>query len=404
MRYRFRRPALFFLILCLNVAPQLSAQSIPAKGTEATLDVATWNIEWFGSASNGPADDALQLANVRAVIEQADIDLWGVQEISDPDDFDALLAALGDGYRGALASESGTQRIGFIYKTDVFSSLVIQHILRDFAQGPFAGRPPLQMQANVTLADTTARLTFIVLHMKAFSDQASYDRRVEAARRLKNHIDFTTLDRAPVVVLGDFNDELTRSIRAGQPSPYDNFLQDSDDYFFPSLRLEQAGLNTFCGNSTACTSGSTIDHILITNELFAAYQADTADRFGELLSAIGNYVFTTSDHLPVFARFRFRTRTATEQSDVPEAVTVAPVYPNPFGPSTTLAYTLARAAAVRVEVFDVLGRRRATLFDGFQPAGVHRATFEAGGLPEGVYLIRVSAGGVVDAQRVVRVR
>ncbi len=412
MRYRFRRPALFFLILCLNVAPQLSAQSIPAKGTEATLDVATWNIEWFGSASNGPADDALQLANVRAVIEQADIDLWGVQEISDPDDFDALLAALGDGYRGALASESGTQRIGFIYKTDVFSSLVVQHILRDFAQGPFAGRPPLQLAADVTLADTTARITFIVLHMKAFGDQDSYDRRVEAARRLKNHIDFTTLDRAPVVVLGDFNDALTRSIRAGQPSPYDNFLQDSDDFFFPSLRIEQAGLGTFCGNNTACVGGATVDHILITDELLPAYEADSAERFDALLDAFdgtggacaGEYVCTTSDHLPVFARFRFRTRTATERADVLEAVAVAPAYPNPFAHTTTLAYTLVHAAAVRVEVFDVLGRRRATLFDGVQPPGQHRATFDADGLPGGVYLIRVSAGGVVDAQRVVRVR
>ena len=402
MRYVLPCRFVLTLIVLLKFAPQVSAQTIPAKGTEATLDVATWNIEWFGHASNGPSDDAGQIANVKAVIEQADIDLWGVQEIADPQDFEALLDALGDGYDGVLATQSGTLRIGFIYKTDVFSNIVFQHILTT-ASFAFAGRLPLQMAADVTFGNTTRRLTFIVLHMKAFSDQASYNRRVDAAQRLKEHIENTQLDQEPVIILGDFNDELTQSIHAGQPSPYDDFLQDTNNYFFPSLRLEEAGLGTFCGNNTACSTASTIDHILVTDELVSFYETDSADRFDELLQAIPSYVFSTSDHLPVFARF-FGISTAVEAGDAPEAVAVQPAYPNPFFQSTTLTYTLPRAAEVRVEVFDVLGRRVQILADGFRNAGVHRMTFEAGDLPSGLYLIRFSAGGVIDVQRVVRVR
>ena len=167
MRFPFYRSTLLALALLLKLALQLSAaQTIPAKGTEATLDVATWNIEWFGDESDnrGPSDDARQLANVQAVIEQADIDLWGVQEIADAQNFEALLDALGDGYDGMLATQSGTQRIGFIYKTDVFSNITFQHLLTT-ASFAFAGRLPLQMAADVTFGETTRRLTFIVLHM-----------------------------------------------------------------------------------------------------------------------------------------------------------------------------------------------------------------------------------------------
>ncbi len=404
MRYVLPCRFVLTLIVLLKFAPQVSAQTIPAKGTEATLDVATWNIEWFGDErdNRGPSDDARQLANVQAVIEQAEIDLWGVQEIADPQDFEALLDALGDGYDGVLATQSGTLRIGFIYKTDVFSNIVFQHILTT-ASFAFAGRLPLQMAADVTFGNTTRRLTFIVLHMKCCGDERSYIRRVDAAQRLKEHIENTQLDQEPVIILGDFNDELTQSIHAGQPSPYDDFLQDTNNYFFPSLRLEEAGLGTFCGNNTTCSTGSTIDHILVTDELVSFYETDSADRFDELLQGIPSYVSSTSDHLPVFARF-FGISTAVESEEAPEAVAVEPAYPNPFFQSTTLTYTLPRAAEVRVEVFDVLGRRVQILADGFQSAGAHRVAFDAGDLPSGLYVIRFSAGGVIDVQRVMRVR
>ncbi len=389
-------------LLLLTTLPAL-AQTIPAKGTEATLDVATWNIEWFGHASNGPSDDAQQIANVQTVIEQADIDLWGVQEIADPEDFEALLDALGDGYDGVLATQSGTLRIGFIYKTDVFSDVVFEHILTT-SNYFFAGRPPLQMTATARVAGAVRRITFIVLHMKCCSDEESYNRRTEAAQALKDHIDNSQFDQEPVVILGDFNDGLTRSIHAGQTSPYDIFLQDTNNYFFPSLRLEQAGLGTFCNNDSCTITGSILDHILISDELIPVYEIDSAAPFNELATNIGSYAVTTSDHLPVLARFHLGVEVAVETEETPMTLIVQPAYPNPFFQRTTLTYTLPRAADVHVEVFDVLGRRVQILADSFRNAGTHRVAFDAGDLPSGLYVIRFSAGGFVDGQPVVRVR
>jgi len=42
----------------------------------ATLDVATWNIEWFGDNTNGPSNNELQFQNVKRIIEETQLDIY----------------------------------------------------------------------------------------------------------------------------------------------------------------------------------------------------------------------------------------------------------------------------------------------------------------------------------------
>jgi hypothetical protein len=68
-------------------------------------------------------------------------------------------------------------------------------------------------------------------------------------------------------------------------------------------------------------------------------------------------------------------------------------YPNPFNPSTTIRFSLPENAAVRLTVYDLLGREVASLVDGaLYAAGDHQVRFEADGLPAGVYFARLSTG------------
>lgn len=94
------------------------------------------------------------------------------------------------------------------------------------------------------------------------------------------------------------------------------------------------------------------------------------------------------------------TGSATDDDAVPGAFTLHAAYPNPFNPATTVSYRLEKAAYVTVAVYDLLGRRMATLAEGLQPAGLHRATFDATGLSSGVYLIRLEAPGVLQTRSV----
>jgi hypothetical protein len=59
---------------------------------------------------------------------------------------------------------------------------------------------------------------------------------------------------------------------------------------------------------------------------------------------------------------------------------------------------------VTLTVYDVLGRRVATLADGVRPAGTHAATFDARGLPSGTYFYRLQAGGQAMTRRMLLVK
>ena len=87
---------------------------------------------------------------------------------------------------------------------------------------------------------------------------------------------------------------------------------------------------------------------------------------------------------------------------------LGPNYPNPFNPSTLIPYELAAAGYVRLEVFNLLGQRVATLVDGAQPAGAHRARWDgtdAAGqaAAAGVYVYRLLVDGAQQTGRMVLV-
>jgi hypothetical protein len=87
-------------------------------------------------------------------------------------------------------------------------------------------------------------------------------------------------------------------------------------------------------------------------------------------------------------------------SSLPDHIVLLPNYPNPFNPTTTIAYRLPVPAHVRVSVMNLLGQEVAVLFDGVQPAGNQRLMFNATGCSSGVYVCRIQAEGDLVAQRV----
>ena len=88
---------------------------------------------------------------------------------------------------------------------------------------------------------------------------------------------------------------------------------------------------------------------------------------------------------------------ALRGSALPEDFALGPNYPNPFNPSTIIPYQLAASSQVRLEVFNLLGQRIATLVDGERPAGFHTATWTATdgagrAVGAGVYIYRMTVG------------
>lgn len=285
-----------------------SAVVVPAQGTASTLDFATWNLDWFGDASYGPTNEALQQSNVRDVIAGADADIWALEEVVDKTAFDSLVARL-PGYAGLLANDPSVvngpqyysdfnnteQKVALVWKTSMVTVHSAQIILTG-SDYDFAGRPPMEVKLTTTLNGVSEDLVVILLHMKAGADADSWQRRQNAGVALKNYLD-TTYPTQKVIVLGDWNDDVDTSILAGSPTPYANFVADSTKYWYPLKVLSDAG-----GTSEVNYAGSLIDQQLVTNVM----RADYVPGSGEVFRAdqfVANYGTTTTDHYPTITRF-----------------------------------------------------------------------------------------------------
>jgi len=84
-------------------------------------------------------------------------------------------------------------------------------------------------------------------------------------------------------------------------------------------------------------------------------------------------------------------------------------FPNPFGPSTTISYSLPVESHVRLRVYNLAGREVAVLRDGVQSAGPHQEPWDGTdrdgrGLGAGMYFVRLEAGGESRTTRMMLVR
>jgi hypothetical protein len=93
-----------------------------------------------------------------------------------------------------------------------------------------------------------------------------------------------------------------------------------------------------------------------------------------------------------------------DRDNLPASFMLSQNYPNPFNPTTKIVFTLSNRTEVRLEVFDVLGRKVATLVDGVQEAGRHLIDFDGSALNSGVYFYRLKAGAEVQTKRMILVK
>jgi flagellar hook assembly protein FlgD len=81
-------------------------------------------------------------------------------------------------------------------------------------------------------------------------------------------------------------------------------------------------------------------------------------------------------------------------------------YPNPFNPQTTISFTLAQRARVRLSIYDVNGALVRTLANEVQPGGAHQVTWDGRNetgqqVASGVYFYQLVTEGFSQTKKMV---
>ena len=259
-------------------------------GDENSLDIATWNIEWF------PKNNQITVDYVIEIINLLEFDILGIQELDDTTMFNEMLDSL-PSYSGYYES-SWFAGLAYIYRTDLVE---INDIFEIYTSSPYWNafpRSPMVMDLNFEGEN------YIIInnHFKCCGDglldlnneSDEENRRYTAMNLLKVYID-ENLSNEKVIVLGDLNDDISESF---PNNVFQDVLNDSNNYQFVDLSIAQ-------GNSSEWSYPnwpSHLDHILITNELFEGLDSIVVNtiKIDDYINGGWNeYDQNISDHRPV---------------------------------------------------------------------------------------------------------
>ncbi len=90
--------------------------------------------------------------------------------------------------------------------------------------------------------------------------------------------------------------------------------------------------------------------------------------------------------------------------EIADRATIYQNFPNPFNTSTIIEFHLGEPGPAEVSVYDILGRRVATIFDGVTEGRTQFVIFDAGQMSSGVYIAVLRAEGRTDTMPMTLVR
>ena len=79
-------------------------------------------------------------------------------------------------------------------------------------------------------------------------------------------------------------------------------------------------------------------------------------------------------------------------------------FPNPFNPSTIIRYTIKDPGLVKLEIYDMLGKKVRDLVNDVQESGSYNIEFNSGNLPSGIYLCKISVNNFTAIQKMILLR
>ncbi len=402
-----------------------SGSSIPKADT---FDIVTYNLEFFGTdvkgtdgVEFGPTDDALQIENVAKVMNKLNADVYVVQEVSDDPSIDVLIQKIninGKTFDKTISTSWSysfdtpdpnfpPQKLVVLYNTQTTSVKKTRVMFKEFydevragtktlANYPggngssffSSGRLPYLVTLETHIGDVTKELNVVDLHARANSgsDISRYNMRKYDAQVLKDSLD-AHYANSNLIILGDYNDDVKASVITPNPSSYESFVTDTQNYNALTLGISQAGAYSFL------SSGGFLDHIMISNELNDEYINNSIAVY-DPRNDISNYTTTTSDHGPVIARFELK-EDVLSAPDFGKTGFFVNAYPNPAADVLNFSVKTNESRNFKVRLYDLNGRLLGNPIDVKGSQEVSNTIMSVNNLHPGVYIYTLSENNKV---------
>ena len=325
------------------------------------------------------------------------------------------------GAMGSYITVSGSVATwqGFFIQNGTATSLLVPTNARN-TTGTFLGRSG-SLYSNAVTANP-ARLAFELTGTDAATGQTTVDRAATLVFSETGADDWDLLDASKLAPLANtyatvaFQGELdgvanlrAQESRADDAASFDVPLVVDAVGTAPSLTLAWGDLSalpaTWRLELRDLVTGATVD--LRTQASYTFDQTAEAARGLAPEALVARTTVAAQMRAADAARFVLHVETGlvvAGETGVPTAFALAAPAPNPTASSAAIAFDVPASSSVSVQVYDLLGRRVATLAQGEVAAGRHTARLDAALLAPGVYVVRMEAGTFSATRRVTVVR
>lgn len=224
------------------------------SGTSSSFEIVSFNLEGF------PKSGTLTLMTVSNLIRAMNPDAIALQEMVNESDFNKLLDEL-PGWEGRFYPLINDEwNLAYLFKTsevtidDSRTRIILENDYYAFPRSPF----------EIFVRHKTLNISayLINLHLKCCGGSDNEARRRDAADKLNNYLTSSRLND-PVIVLGDYNDEISGD--TPDNNVFYTLVASPDKYRFTDMSIAKGSLLWWSYPSYP----SHIDHILVTNELFS---------------------------------------------------------------------------------------------------------------------------------------
>lgn len=365
--------------------------------TSRTLDITTWNLDWYGSTdtSRGPADKQRQRRSIRQVMDSVGADIYALQEVLTEEALKALSDSINGTYTSLYATNvTSPQKMAYIYNTETITPISSGLAVNGGSQAWASGRYPYRMTFDAMIDGATKRIVIFNIHAKATSDSTAmedYDRRKTDAQTFHAYLKDFYSDTA-LIFVGDFNDNLSGSVvDSSLDTPWATFVDDTERWVSTTISLEERGLASYIGFNR-----SFLDHVFLTTDISGFHHRTYLEAPQAYLSS---YSSTVSDHLPVTSRLFVDPSTSVDEF-TPSAAPHIRVAPNPASDHASVEIIAEESMNIVVDIIDGLGNVTPVVSEHLTPQ-IRLVSLPVSSLTNGVYYVRVSAGKIVTATPII---
>ena len=138
------------------------------------------------------------------------------------------------------------------------------------------------------------------------------------------------------------------------------------------------------------------------DSFFSGSASSSWSSFSHIFTVAGEYNYECNPHASMGMVGTITVSALSiDEVTIPNNYSIYSIYPNPFNPVTKITYGLREYSNVKIAIFDLTGKKVATLINKIQSSGYHSIDWNADNHASGIYFIKMITDEYINTKKII---